>query len=301
MSNLDNFTVNLNQYDLIVSATYGHYDDALLKCEKPNFNNSINSFSTPFMNRGLVATLSLSIDEYDPGKVTFKCKILDVGNNILDSFSAILKKSDVVQGLKSFTSLIGTDDIDTLVFMKGSYLKMGNLDKKVKVKNIISDNGILTSFLPNEVNDTPKNTDGQSGGSIEIDAEKAIGKLNVELRGKNAGVETFVPPVPAPKVAGLPGKGSPGGKPATYSEFDLCGETRLCLSVRTGNSGAHGLDGNPGKKGAEGETGKAEPSYYITNDKQEIIRIHTKNVELESWSNKLGYIVQERLTNELEE
>lgn len=130
MSNLDNFTVNLNQYDLIVSATYGHYDDALLKCEKPNFNNSINSFSTPFMNRGLVATLSLSIDEYDPGKVTFKCKILDVGNNILDSFSAILKKSDVVQGLKSFTSLIGTDDIDTLVFMKGSYLKMGNLDKK---------------------------------------------------------------------------------------------------------------------------------------------------------------------------
>jgi hypothetical protein len=368
MSNLDSFIENVNHYDLIVSTISGHYDDAVLECEKPNFNNTNSTFSTPFMNRGLIANLPVYIDGSDPSKVTFKCEVLDMGNNVLESFSASLKKSYIVQGVKHFTELIGADDVDTLVFLKGSYLKMGNLDKKIRVKNLISDNGILTSFLPNEVDDTPDNTDGMSGGVIEIDAMKAIGKLNVELCGKNGGTQTFVPPVPADKVAdskldgkcdkasslcngkrgyrgedgqdgrpglnggdsgrlifkvaddkkfevvikyfpgkgseggdaGLPGKGSPGGKAATYSDHDLCGETRLCLRVRSGTPGAHGLDGNPGKKGAHGKTGRVRSSFYIANDKHQKVSIHPKNVDSESWSNKIGTIIQDYSTTDSE-
>lgn len=235
MSNLERFASEINNYDLFIYSKVGHFSDALVVCSKPNFKNSNESKTGVFDNAGCVAKVPLTIEDSDPNEITYSCDILDTNKIVLKSFKQTLMKSYVVSGIKPISTIIGASRADTLVFTKGSYLLMGGLDRKISVNKLISDGGTIATFLSNDVDSTSDNSNGESGGSIKLMAKESIGKLNVELRGKNAGKQTFIHPVPGPRKA-------------DKSLNARCSNPKNC----NGRNGKPGEDGKTGKAGYKG-------------------------------------------------
>jgi hypothetical protein len=242
-SNFSIFKEDINSYKVNFEAISGHYTNAIVECAKGHFDREKELFFASFDESGFKASVELSISDKDPLDVEFECKVMDQDLE-LDDAKIHLRKSFVVSGIKNPYSLgVGFGPIETLVFEEGAMLLTEGVYLNIEAKEIISRGGEIVTFTEESTLKALDDQHGASGGIINIVTETAVGKLSVQLRGKNAGKQTRVPEV----MKEIPGKdlaldGTCKGDKQDYSDKD-----QRCFGKR----GHQGFKGNKGYKHAE--------------------------------------------------
>lgn len=261
-SNFSMFKEDINSYKVNFEAMSGHYTNAIVECAKGHFDREKELFLASFDERGMKASVELSVSDKDPLDVEFECKVMDQ-NLELDDAKIHLRKSFVVSGIKNPYSLgIGFGPIETLVFEEGAMLLTEGVYLNIEAKEIISRGGEIVTFTEESILKALDDQHGASGGIINIMTETALGKLSVQLRGKNAGKQTRVPEV----MKEIPGRdlalnGTCKGTTDNYSNKD-----QRCFGKR-------GHQGFKGNKGFNGLNGGSSGAFFYKAKKLDDLKI----------------------------
>lgn len=243
LSNVKEFAHYINDYVVTFRATSGNYRDSKVICRKTYYDQTLKEPTGKFDQDGYKAVVEINLSEKDPANVSYECEVSDrvstLGKSRVD-----FKKSFAVEGTKNFTSFIGVDSIETLVILEDGRLVTGGVDVNAKIDRLISMNGKLVTHPENT--QTPDNQVGNSGGTITLDVIKAVGQLNVELRGLNGGKQTMEPK----KITKVPAK-DPKHNGTCRNGRDAGNDSRC--EGKKGHRGYPGLAGYPGLSG--GNTG----------------------------------------------
>lgn len=250
-SNIEEFKANINTYHISFEAIAGNYRDATITCSK-SYDLSKKSFDGNFNSTGHSGMIEVFIDQYDKNETDFTCEIIE-NYSVIDTAMVKIKKSMVVSGPVNFTSHIGNGYLETLVIDQYGVLITEKNDVKLQVEEFISHGGKIVTFTKQLEDATADNLPGESGGTINIDAKKTLGKVFFELRGKNGGKQTQIPPATPKQVADPKLNGNCSTKESLKQD-------RKCYGKK-GLTGFPGKDGFPGLSG--GNTGKL--LFNITN------------------------------------
>lgn len=236
LSNIDIFANSINSFLISVESTSGRNEGGRLTCRKEDSATTPNAErSSVFRNYGTQANLAVELKETDRNEVKFECRIYDASLAVVERFEKTLRKSYVVSLTMNLRRL-GAKEIDTLVLMQNSELLFGELKERLRVKTLISNEGHISTFTVNTVNMTPDNQAGESGGELRLEVGQLIGDIVFNLRGRNGGIQTKVPPRPPQN----PNRGADGHCQG--------GGTRGC----DGGQGPRGFPANDGLPGYDG-------------------------------------------------
>jgi len=261
-SNFSIFKEDINSYKVNFEAISGHYTNAIVECAKGHFDREKELFLASFDESGFKASVELSISDKDPLDVEFECKVMDQDLE-LDDAKIHLRKSFVVSGIKNPYSLgVGFGPIETLVFEEGAMLLTEGVYLNIEAKEIISRGGEIVTFTEESTLKALDDQHGASGGIINIVTETSVGKLSVQLRGKNAGKQTRVPEV----MKEIPGRdlaldGTCKGDKQDYSDKD-----QRCFGKR-------GHQGFKGNKGFNGLNGGSSGAFFYKAKKLDDLKI----------------------------
>jgi hypothetical protein len=245
-SNIDEFKENINNYLVSFKATSGHFYGADIECFKSAFDRSKRKSVGIFDEFGEKAVVELSIDLKDPNDVQYTCQVIQ-DSTILESLKISLKKSVVVSGTnKSLLLGLSSGPIDTILFEEGSVLVTDGSVVNIEADTIISQGGKITTFNEAEVSDTLNDQNGSSGGVINLNVKNSFGKLAVELRGKDGGLQTKVPsPILEIPTADPSLNGTCRGTTSHYRAND-----QRCFGQK-GHRGIQGMQGFSGLAGGD--------------------------------------------------
>lgn len=138
--------------------------------------------------------------------------------------------------------------IENLVLEKGFPFSLSGTRSQVVVKNLISIEGSITSFLPTE--EAPVGENGSSGGPLKIQILSGEGDFTLTMRGQKGG--RGIEPKPLGEYAR--GKTGKKGLPGLYRCVVSIGEICTCVTVpgdgEKGGKSSH--SGNSGSRGFRG-------------------------------------------------
>lgn len=238
-SNLEEFKKNINDYIIKFEATAGSYKNTQVECQKA-FTRSSRKNYTAFDQKGLTASMEVSIDQNDKNSVVFNCSILQDDTEI-DSAKFTLNKSVVISDEVTFGPGIGDGNLDTIVIDEKGNLVSNGESIKVTASTLISNKGKISTFKKDVIS-SPENIPGLPGNVMFIYARKAYGEISIELRGLNGGTQT-IGPGPQTALHNPPkarnGQCADGVRPSNEA---------LCR----GQDGLRGLQGLQGLKGQDG-------------------------------------------------
>lgn len=276
LSNIDDFVRSLNRHTLTVSTLRGRLAGGKVLCTKDTAMSSNTEVQSTFSALGTQASLELQLERFDTAEVAFKCEIRDAQEKVLKTFEESIRKGHVVERSQNIQAL-SSNDIDTLVIRKGAELFFENTKSTLRVRTLVSEEGVISTFPVSELSKTEDNTNGEDGGALRLEVDEAIGyELTINLRGKNAGKQTKVPARPARAAQGRSGncrenrcsgdQGAPGlparngfpgyvGGRTGFAEVKIKKKTDLevIFSYRPGLGSAGGAPGEPGEGGPGGE------------------------------------------------
>ena len=256
-TNFEEFKKDINKFKVDFKAISGKFSGVDVECRKDLFDRDRIEFKTKFDKLGTVATIDLSIDEKNPGLVSFNCRFLDRGIEVAKE-TIKLKKSFVISGIQNiYTAGLGFEDIETLVLDEGSILVTEGMTVTLNVKNLVSKNAKIITFSEEEALKTITNRDGASGLLININAENAVGKLNVELRGTDGAPQIIIPadntdiPLRDPRLDGT----------CNGETFEADYDGSIDKPYRC--FGKNGFSGNKGFPGLKGFNGGATGRFIL--------------------------------------
>lgn len=254
-SNVEEFKENINRHRISAFAKEGSFHNSYLKCQKSFFDRN-NSISIQKFDRfGQEASVEIELLPTDPAGVSIEC-FVSTDDDVTKPVKFEIKKSYIVNGKINYQSEIGSEIVGTLFIDEDGVLVSNGEPLQIKMDELISNKGKVTTFTEEEVDSSRENTNGASGGSIVLDAITAHGDLIVELRGKNGGVRSTIPD---PVKNAPPFDPSLNGK-CTIPHPDHGGNS---CHGRPGKKGNKGTIGNPGLKG--GDSGSLSLSVLKEN------------------------------------
>ncbi len=232
-SNIDQFAEDINTHLIDIKALNGVVKQGQVYCVKSTAGELNANQYTQFSSTGQSARLALFLNSSDPAKVRFTCRVQDEDGITLHQFDQYLKKNIVINSKEAITA-IGQSEVETLLIMDEGEVITEGTNFSLKIKNLISYKGKISTYDLKTVRSTPPLKDGLSGGEIRLSINKAMGDLTLNLRGTNGGEQTHktTRPAPQPKAA----KGS-------------------CNRNARGCDGQNGLPGLPAQDGANGYAG----------------------------------------------
>lgn len=262
-SNFSQFKENINTYRIKLDAISGNYSDASIVCQKSHFDREKEFYVGNFHQSGLEAKFDLSLNDNDPLDVEFECRVMDQEVEI-ESFKIHLRKSLVISGIKNPYSIgLGFGPIDLLVFDEDSILLTEGVHLKIQAREIISKNGKIITFTEEGQSKNIDNQHGISGGLIDVETETSIGKLEVELRGKNGGRQTRVPET----IKKMPPKDSTlNGNCGGYVDEHHSINDQKCF-------GKVGRNGYKGLKGFDGLNGGSSGAFFYKANKRDDLKL----------------------------
>lgn len=234
-SNLPSYIEHINSHVIQIKAASGTNPAGSVTCKKIVAGELDTSYFGNFNQAGISAELILPIAKHDKMETTFSCEIMDNKRKILKRLETKISKNIVISDQSTYPELNGLT-IDTLVITKPGEILTEGSNFSLKVKKLISDEGKISTFTEQSVEITPADTAGRDGGRIALEVDEAKGSLSVNLRGTNAGVQTFVAVQPQRAQKGADGK---------------C-DNRRNVNSCDGQNGAPGLNAVDGKNGFDG-------------------------------------------------
>lgn len=208
LANLEEFSAEINSYKITVSASRAMVG-SVLSCRKVSAQNLEEDITSAFSTLTGNAAVSLELYPTDYDAVDVNCVVKDATSNELYSFKKVLRKGYVVRGTQNIRAL-GAYNIDTLVLMDKSELVYDSAYVELKVGNLISQNGQISTFRKSDVANTLPGMHGRSGGRLILNSVNAVGEVRFNLRGTNAGVQDKTPEQPKQKPRGADGDCSRG-------------------------------------------------------------------------------------------
>lgn len=241
LSNLEAFKRDINTFEIRANAIAGDFKGQQVICELLDAEES-KSFKGTFDYDGKLAIVPIHLNVSSFEADQFQCVIND--KTFLKSEPIKIKKSWIVDwqiDIRKYEK--GKLDLDTMVIGKEGVLYGNNSNIHLKLKSLVSLNGRIATYLNGSR--AKWDSDGSSGGLIEISAAQAIGQLTVELRGENGGEQSQVPPTIE-------------GRSVTPDYLHgKCGDNMENTNGQCeGKKGLTGLAGEPGYSGfSGGDTG----------------------------------------------
>lgn len=257
LSNIDKFKKYINTYIIQAQAMTGHYQNSQLVCSKLIFNQRKNEQKTWFDTQGQSATMIVEISQTDPSEVIFNCYIQSADQHVeVANLKAL--KSYIISNENSlaYSRIADSEKIGTLILDENTTLSTEGRDVSLEVKELISLKGAITTFGTENFQQKKFDVDGESGGNLNLKIQKAIGELNIQMKGRPGGEVTLV----------RTQKSAPAADPALNGRCSGYHDrgNRACV----GKAGAKGFDGEPGYDGKKGgNTGKL---HLIINKKENL-------------------------------
>lgn len=251
LSNIEEFKENINSYEVKFEAISGQFIGTFAECRRNGFDGNRETFSGSFDAEGKAAVVEITMAESDSTVTDYECNISD-GEMVFFGNPIRLKKSFIVSGEKNYFEFIGSSDIETLLIEEDSKLNTNGSIVELRVNELISLNGKIVTFSEDKLNSTRENYPGASGGQITLNANSAMGNLDIELRGLNGGKVTKVPA----KIAQVP------PRDPTTNGCNLINSAADC-SGKQGPQGYRGTDGYQGSVG--GNSGLIKLSIKNSN------------------------------------
>jgi hypothetical protein len=246
-SNIDKFAEDINTHLLDIKTIDGTLKQGQVYCSKTSAGEFNTNQYAQFSSNGQTAKLALSLNSNDPAKVRFICRIQDEDGNTIHQFDQHLKKNIVINSKESVAA-IGQTEVDTLLILDEGELITEGTNFSLKINNLVSYKGTISTYDLKTVRSTPELRDGNSGGEIYLTINKAQGDLTINLRGTNGGEQIYKPTRPAPQPNAVNGR---------------------CNRNGNGCDGQNGLKGLPANDGADGLKGG--------DSGQAIVRIEEKS------------------------
>jgi hypothetical protein len=282
LSNLEEFKRSLNDYVVSIAPTHGDMRGAEVVCRLRGAKTKTVT-KRNFGPAGKKAILPLSVpnNAYD---AIYDCSVMDRGPEI-EIIEVELLKSLIVKDSRNISALFGTRKVQTVILEEGGTLRSDGENVNLSISELVSLGGKIITLSEEGARNAIPLRNGRPGGRIVLDVESAYGKLLLELRGGNAGLQTnqhgpLLPPPPQtargtcrgyvpPRdrhlcigPAGLPGvngkRGDPGfdGGESGSIFLRVINPTELKLHVAyspgAGSAGGPGQLGGPGGKGGPG-------------------------------------------------
>lgn len=261
-SNIEEFKENLNKY--IIQADFtGTPGEKTFSCETQSSPHDKLQFQITFGNDSQVVEKIIDLNKTIAQVETIHCS---VNSEIITSVEANfeIKKDLLIDHSEDIEEKLvdGKNIIGTLVFAEGVVAQTNGRNLNLKVDRLIATNSTLTSYKGSSLR-APDNSDGRSGGLININAGVAIGSLKIVMRGQDGGLVTKVPG----DITDIPGIDS------SFNGIPMIAEkTQTCME-REGSGRDHcywSVDvtqcPTDGKKGIKGHKGyKAYPGRNAGN------------------------------------
>ncbi len=166
--------------------------------------------------------------------------------------------NDVIQLIKAFQFQIPTDwqppsnmyfldqnlaiNARRVFLPSYSIIEIGTFNLSFQCKKFFSDSATIQSFAKDRQR-LPLGNPGRNSGNVKLEAEMAMGRINIEVSGENG--EVGISPTPWTQPA-------PNGAPGRPDDVMFVGQFPICV-----NYGTNGSDGAPGAPGGNGGPGGA--------------------------------------------
>ncbi len=232
LQNIDEFRSNINNHVLKFKVHNKNFRWLDISCRKDGLiNEPLLVVLTP---RQSEVSIPVSFDRFDKSLMTYHCRFANEGVAGEEKSFTFLR-SHIVSGhqtLESFGEIVA---FDSLLIDQDAVWRAGSGFRRLKVNQLVSFNGKIVTFTDDEASETPDGMSGASGAIIVVNADRAVGNLMVELRGKDGGRQMNIPaknPTIFPRDPNTDG---------------------MCKFVESINE--KGCEGRSGKKGVPGFTG----------------------------------------------
>lgn len=261
LSNLREFSRSLNFYHIKAVAKDGrNLKDHKIQCSRDDFSDRV--YEGFFDVEGKEAEVRVFLNTTSLYPDVFECIIR--GTEEVGSEKLVIKKSLVVDTARNLGNLANnvTVDLDTLLITETGNLYVNDKNVFIKTNSLISQRGVISTFLKGSV--APPDSEGLSGGIINLRASRFLGELAVELRGQQGG----------DRILEGEGPGYPGGHTGAISIVaESFNEVKLLINYFPGEGGRGSQTGryNPREGDSQrGQSGQIMISTLINTMTEEV-------------------------------
>lgn len=182
LSNQSDFIQNLNHHQVVVEMPERAVAGYFLRC-KDSIKDT-NPIHVPFFTK--TASLEL-IYKSEQLRHDYQCEVLDPGGKVIFEHKFAVKKDVLIEKSGIISENI---DVGALVIYDHSTLVTNGARLTVKADVVLGGTRSSIETFDESNLSSPPNLPGMAGGEINIEANRGLGELTVNLRGKNAGALT---------------------------------------------------------------------------------------------------------------
>jgi hypothetical protein len=193
-SNFDEFKNNLNKYNLHIERN-NFNDELSLKCTTDSSMYGDVVYTKEFQENASNEDLLIDLSKTDDGKKIIRCMLSSANQKIIESKFEIAK--DILISKSSELSELEisalNNEFGAFVMEGGVVLETMGSTLNLKVDQFIADDSTIASFDQEKNLKASNDSDGLSGGIININANTAYGYLLVKMVGQDGGDVTKGP------------------------------------------------------------------------------------------------------------